>query len=109
VEIRRGYASEIMPTLRDKGIECVYIDANHSRDCVLHDLRRSYEIVPSNGFILGHDYAARFGVVEAVQQFLKETSGLKLHFITNDNCPSFLITEEDKQLGRPLREMILRG
>jgi hypothetical protein len=40
----------------DSTLDFVYIDANHSYECVKKDLETWYPKVRSGGFICGHDY-----------------------------------------------------
>lgn len=49
----------------------VYIDADHSYESVMADLRAWWPVLPANGILAGHDYCpeAREGVVRAVDEF----------------------------------------
>lgn len=61
----------------------VYVDALHSYDGCLSDLRNSLNIVKSGGSIFGDDYGNKEGVVRAVDTFIKET-GLNLIVFSNN-------------------------
>ena len=58
-------------------VDWVYVDASHSYEGCLNDLRNSLNIIVKGGSIFGDDYNNRPGVTKAVNQFLKET-GLKI-------------------------------
>lgn len=57
-------------------VDWIYVDALHSYDGCLSDLRKSLRIVKPGGFIFGDDYGNRNkpGVTQAVDTFRKETS-----------------------------------
>lgn len=59
-------------------VDWVYVDALHSFDGCLNDLRNSLKIVRPGGLILGDDYGNKEGVVRAVDAFIAET-GLTLN------------------------------
>lgn len=99
VTIERGLSIELAPRFPDGFFDWVYIDAMHTRDAVLADLRAFAPKVKPDGFILGHDYANHaeamamgFGVVEAVNQFVRE-SGCPLVALTNSYYPTYAIAK----------------
>ena len=59
-------------------VDWVYVDALHSYDGCLSDLRNSLKLVKSGGSIFGDDYGNKPGVVNAVDDFIAET-GLTLN------------------------------
>jgi hypothetical protein len=69
-------------------LDAVYIDASHFYEDVLIDLLYSFAKIKS-GYILGHDYNQE-GVKNAVEFFCSE-SGLKIDYLSDDKCPSYLI------------------
>jgi len=77
---------------KNKIVDVVYIDADHSYEAVKQDLNLSYEIVKKGGFICGHDYTNHMfpGVVRAVNEFCLEKE-LSIKYITKDGCPSYCI------------------
>lgn len=72
VTIHRCTTDEFFGTFKEK-VDWVYVDALHSYDGCLSDLRKSREIINVGGFIIGDDYGNKEGVVQAVNQFIKET------------------------------------
>lgn len=63
----------------DESVDFVFIDADHSYDSVLKDIRSWYPKIKPNGIISGHDYRhdpAGMGVVTAVNESFLE---FKLH------------------------------
>lgn len=99
VSIERGLSVELAPRYADGYFDWVYIDAMHTRDAVLADLRAFAPKVKPDGFILGHDYANHaealamgFGVVEAVNEFVRET-GYSLVALTNCYYPTYAIAK----------------
>ena len=83
----------------------IYIDADHSYNGVLHDLKLSYEKIKDGGFIMGHDYEQNmsktknvynFGVKRAVDEFCLNYNQ-KIIYKAIDGCVSFAI-KIDKNL-----------
>lgn len=52
----RGYSAEVAPKFKDKSLDFVYIDANHSLPYVIQDIHLWGAKVRSGGIISGHDY-----------------------------------------------------
>ena len=77
VTIHRCTTTEFFKNFHEK-VDWVYIDALHSFEGCLTDLRNSLIIIKPGGLILGDDYGNKKGVVAAVDTFIKET-GLKLN------------------------------
>ena len=99
VTIERGLSVELAPRFPDGYFDWVYIDAMHTREAVLADLRAFAPKVKPHGFVLGHDYANHaeamamgFGVVEAVNEFVRE-SGYPLIALTNGYYPTYAIAK----------------
>ena len=64
-------------------VDWVYIDALHSFDGCLSDLRNSLKIIKPGGFIFGDDYGNKKGVIKAVNTFIAETGLILDNFYTN--------------------------
>lgn len=65
-------------------IDWIYVDASHSYEGCLSDLRQSLKIVKKGGSIFGDDYGKnKQGVTDAVNTFIEET-GLKLNNFYSD-------------------------
>jgi len=82
VTIHRITTDEFFDTFEGQ-VDWVYVDALHSFEGCLSDLRRSLKIIRPGGFIIGDDYGNKPGVVQAVDQFIKETSLTLDNFHTN--------------------------
>jgi len=101
VEIRKGYSCDELAKIPDNFLDWIYIDANHSYEGVLADLKEAYRVVKPTGLIMGHDYAdwwekgSKCGVIPAVTSFLNAHRELALMAITkvteNDWNPSYII------------------
>ncbi len=63
-------------------VDWVYVDALHSFDGCLSDLRNSLKIVKPGGYIFGDDYGNKPGVVLAVDAFITETGLVLDNFYT---------------------------
>lgn len=95
VRIIRDYTTCIEEIFPANSLDWSYVDADHSYKGCLRDLEASDLVVKDNGFILGHDYepAPSFGVIEAVNEFVK-TRNYYLSLISSEKkCPSFLISK----------------
>jgi hypothetical protein len=84
----------------DGFFDLVYIDANHTYDFVKKDINLWWEKVREGGILSGHDYLdftlkdVRFGVKEAVNEFVKEKK-LDL-YVTEDSFPSWMVIKPVK-------------
>lgn len=97
VAVHRAYSHEAAHEFADGELDWVYIDALHSYDGVLSDLRAYKDKVKPDGLILGHDYANHwraqqmgFGVVEAVNDFVAE-SGFRFIALTHELFPTYVL------------------
>ena len=86
VTIHRMTTDEFFEKFNEK-VDWVYVDALHSFEGCLNDLRNARKIIKSGGSIFGDDYGnekyRKEGVENAVNQFIKET-GLKLDTFSLD-------------------------
>lgn len=101
VHVHRGFSKDILPGFDHESFDWAYVDAMHTREAVLEDLRLVWPKVKPEGFLLGHDLtngpqarAQGFGVVEGVQDFIEE-SGAQLIAVTMtfETYPSYLLTK----------------
>jgi hypothetical protein len=85
IQIKRMTTDEWFDSMGDSvKIDWIYVDASHSYDGCLNDLRRSLNVVKSGGHIYGDDYGKnKQGVTDAVDAFIKE-SGLTLNNFYTD-------------------------
>jgi len=73
VSIIRDYSSNLPNYIQPNSLDWVYIDGNHAYEYVVQDLKISFDLVKSKGFIFGDDYVGVHpGVVKAFNEFLEE-------------------------------------
>jgi hypothetical protein len=56
----------------DKSVDCLFIDAGHSREAVMKDIDCWLPKMKPNGIMAGHDYTAWEGVNQAVTEVFGE-------------------------------------
>lgn len=84
VEVLRGPSVAMAQYVKDGSLDCVYLDACHSVDCVTADLKAWYPKVKNGGIIAGHDYLNDdYGVYAAVTSFTKSINEWPI--IINEN------------------------
>jgi hypothetical protein len=95
VKVIKSYTSDFLNSLEDGYLDAVYIDADHSYEAVRADLNLSYKKVKKGGIIMGHDYTNHMfpGVVKSVNEFCGNFD-LKISFLTEDGCPTYVIFNE---------------
>jgi len=92
-EIIKKTSMEAVKDFEPNSIDFVYIDGDHSFDCVLEDLTEWSKIVRKDGLVSGHDYLyvnhshRRKPVRVAVDKYLKE-NGIEKFFMVNKNNQS---------------------
>ncbi len=99
IKVHRDYSQDAVEQFPDDYFDWIYIDANHTYEACLSDLRLYGPKVKSTGFICGHDFAnhsgalqMKFGVVEAVNQFVQET-GYEFTLLTYEPYPTYVIAK----------------
>lgn len=100
VEVIRSYSKLAIEKFDNDYFDWVYIDANHSYEGCMNDLKAIDSKVKDSGYICGHDYETkaikRFGVVDAVNDFIKEKN-YYLTFITKESdYRSYVISKTEK-------------
>lgn len=75
----REYSFEAVKHFQDNCFDLVYIDADHTYEGALKDIRDWYPKIKEGRFLVGDDYRVshyrvKFGVIEAVNQFAKENN-----------------------------------
>jgi hypothetical protein len=100
VEVIRSLSSIAAKTFPDNFFDWVYIDADHTYEGALIDLKSYNTKVKENGFILGHDYTNQsialswsFGVIEAVNEFIKENNYQFLIATLREGFPTYVISK----------------
>ncbi len=99
VTVHRDYSANVVDSFEDETFDWVYVDALHTYEGVKADLRAFDSKVKADGFILGDDYtnhisaqSMNFGVIEAVNEFVRET-GYEFMFLTADAYPSYFLAK----------------
>jgi hypothetical protein len=116
VKVHRAYSPAAADAFPDNHFDWIFIDGLHTRDGVLADLRGWAPKMKENGLILGHDFANHtgaqsmgFGVVEAVQEFLRETDYV-MNFLTYEGFPTYVLSRKSAQEHlAPLFTTVLRN
>ena len=98
VNIIKGWSSTEIPAI-PSSLDWVYVDANHSYEGCLNDLKLIEPKMNKNSFIMGHDYEINtekcrymwnFGVGKAVDDFCKD-HGWELIAKAMDGCVSYCL------------------
>jgi len=96
-EILRKTSLHAVQEFNPGQLDAVYIDADHSYQAVLDDLRAWSEVVRPGGYIMGHDYTENeqakkwnFGVVQAVNEFCSK-AGWHITHLTDEDFASFCL------------------
>lgn len=84
VQIVRKFTVEAANDFPDQSFDFVYIDADHSEEACYADIQAWYPKIKTGKFLAGHDYRRGFGVVEAVNRFVKENN-LQLIYLAPSN------------------------
>jgi hypothetical protein len=82
VKVYRDYTFNVVKHFPDNFFDLVYIDADHSYEGCLRDIEDWYPKVKKGRFLIGDDYRVyegkhtdvKFGVIEAVNDFVKKNS-----------------------------------
>ncbi len=64
-------------------VDWVYVDASHSYEGCLQDLKNSLKIIKKGGYIFGDDYTNKKGVKAAVDEFVNQTGLAFSNFYLN--------------------------
>lgn len=81
VEINRGYSTVVGPSFPDEYFDWIYLDANHAYKPVKEDLETFYPKIKKGGYISGHDYDPKWGVPQAVDEFVEEHEDIEFVYI----------------------------
>ncbi|MGA0393193.1 MAG: class I SAM-dependent methyltransferase [Rhodospirillales bacterium] len=100
VTIHRNYSTEAVKYFGDQQFDWIYVDGMHTEQAVAEDLRCFAPKVKPGGFICGHDYTnhaaaqrMKFGVIEAVNTFVRETS-FEFIALTLEPFPTYVLSAE---------------
>ncbi|OGH16344.1 MAG: hypothetical protein A3C30_03125 [Candidatus Levybacteria bacterium RIFCSPHIGHO2_02_FULL_40_18] len=72
VQVVRDYTVQSAKLFPDEYFDFVYIDADHSTEACYKDMISWYPKVKTGKFLVGHDFRRGFGVIDAVNRFMKE-------------------------------------
>jgi hypothetical protein len=101
-QMHRKCSLEAVTEFADESLDFVYIDANHSFQGALEDMRAWFPKVRPGGVLAGHDYldgmlpAGEFGVKSAVRSFELET-GLIATGTQDPPWPSWYLTKPARE------------
>lgn len=106
VVLHRQYSYRAAASFADKSLDFVYIDGNHAYEYVLRDLFDFAAKVKDDGLILGHDFfednfaaANHYGVIDAVNAFLKRTGYLFLA-LTWEPFSTYVLAKRNEGFAR---------
>ena len=101
VSLVEGDSLAVVPTLSER-FDLILIDANHAYDYVLGDALNSWRLLSPGGFIAFHDYGYVDDTTRAVEEFLRQSSGV---FV--ESASSLAVVQKDggrqDDSSRPLR------
>jgi hypothetical protein len=97
-QIIRKFSADAAGDFDDRSLDWIYIDGNHSYEACLEDLRLWAPKVKDDGLILGHDFVPKFGVVQAVRDFIGET-GFEAAALTVEHFPTYVIAKAPNGAG----------
>ena len=89
--------TDILGSFSNDTFDMIYIDADHSYEGVLKDLKNAYNKIKDGGYIMGHDYehnmhktnnSYNFGVKKAVDEFCREYNQ-EISMKGMDGCVSY--------------------
>ncbi len=106
VKIYRNYSEHAVTEFKDKSLDFVYLDANHSFKATYEDICRWNEKVKDGGILSGHDYvngyfhnSVWFGSKYAVDKWAAE-NGYQVYFTWEDGMfPSWYIFKNKTDLS----------
>lgn len=97
VKLVNSWSVDASKMFKDESIDYIFIDANHSYEWVVEDMKAWIPKIKKGGIVMGHDYFVHkklnFGVIQAVNGWV-ETHQIKHLFTWTDNCPSWMFVKE---------------
>jgi len=99
VKLLNAWSVDASKKFADNSLDYIFIDANHTYEWVVEDLKAWAPKVKKGGIVMGHDYfrfnKLNFGVIQAVNGWV-ETHHIKHLFTWTDNCPSWMYIQGDE-------------
>jgi hypothetical protein len=96
VVVHRMFSVEAARHFHPHSLDWIFIDADHTYQAVLDDLRTWSSKIKPGGVIMGHDYMdwgaaieLKFGVIPAVNKFCAENGWKITHLTSKDEWPSY--------------------
>ncbi len=75
IVVLHGISWEMAEKVEDNSLDFVFIDANHSYECVVKDIKAWTPKLRPGGLLSGHDFSERYsGVVDAVTELTSNFS-----------------------------------
>jgi hypothetical protein len=100
VKVIKDFSYNVFSNFSNSYFDWIYIDGHHHYDDVYRDLTNFSPKVREDGLIIGHDFVnstktrrQKYGVVDAVRNFLHDNKEFKLILLTNEDHPSFVISK----------------
>jgi len=90
VKIIRSTSTAFLEAQEDNSLDMIYVDADHSYEAVLSDLKLSFQKIKVGGILAGHDYILNTQIAAAVDYFCR-SYGQRIVALTRDGCPTFVI------------------
>lgn len=97
IRLLRMSSQRALAHIGSMSLHYIYIDADHTYDAVLRDLRGYMDKLIPGGILAGHDYVdrsaggVRYGVIEAVRDFMNENMLEDIHITPGDVHASYFI------------------
>ena len=99
VKLLNSWSVDASKKFEDASLDYIFIDANHTYEWVVEDLKAWAPKVREGGIVMGHDYFVmkklNFGVIQAVNGWV-ETHHINHLFRWTDNCPSWMYVKGDE-------------
>lgn len=89
IHVVRSDTVSFLRSCEENYFDAIYVDADHSEQAVYNDMIESFRVIRPGGYLMGHDYHHQIKI--AVDKFCVDYNQKIVH-VTDDGCPSFLIT-----------------
>ena len=112
VHVIQSDGVEFSKSIPDGGLDCVYIDGDHTYEGCLRDLRAFCTKINETGFMYGHDYTNNYAwiqVPQAIETFLQENPSWELRYITSETpekSPSWFLTRSTSTINNILEKLV---
>jgi hypothetical protein len=101
-KVIRAWSTDAAKKFENESLDFVYIDANHDYKSSKKDIAAWHPKVRKGGIVSGHDYVEglfgkydiRFGVIEAVNEWIAENNIKHLFVLNKEDAPSWMYIKE---------------